>query len=45
MCGRMADIQSATTELGEEKKERKIEDEEETTGQKHNVRICYVRRS
>jgi len=31
--------------LGEErKKERKIEEEEETTGQKYNARICYAGR-
>jgi len=35
----MADIQSATAEIRQGKK-RKIE--EETTGQKYNVRICYT---
>jgi len=40
-CGGMADIQSATAEIRRRKK-RKIE--EETTGQKYNVRICYAGR-
>jgi len=43
MCGSMVDIQSVIKmclRLGEEKK--KIE--EETTGQKYNVRICYTGR-
>jgi len=39
MCGSMADIQSATAEI---RRGKKIE--EETTGQKHNVRICYAGR-
>jgi len=34
----MADIQSVTAEIRQEKKERK----KETTGQKYNVRICYA---
>jgi len=38
MCASMVDIQSATAEIRQGKK-RKIE-EEETTGQKYNVRIC-----
>jgi len=38
MCRSMADIQSATAEISEEKKI------EETTGQKYNVRICYAGR-
>jgi len=38
----MLDIQSATAEIRRGKKERKIE--EETTGQKYNVRICYTGR-
>jgi len=40
-CGSMADIQSATAEIRRGKK--KIE-QEETTGRKYNVRICYARR-
>jgi len=40
----MVDIQSATAEIRRgKKKERKIE-EEETTGQKYNIRICYAGR-
>jgi len=40
----MVDIQSATAEIKRgKKKERKIE-EEETTGQKYNVCICYAGR-
>ena len=39
MCGSMADIQSPMAEIRPGKK--KIE-EEETTGQKYNVRICYA---
>jgi len=41
MCGSMVDIQSPTAEirLGKKKKE-----EEETRGQKYNVRICYAGR-
>jgi len=43
MCGRMADIQSVTAEIRRgKKKDRKKE--EETTGQKYNVRICYAGR-
>ena len=33
MCGSMADIQSATAEI---RRGKKIEEEEETTGQKYN---------
>ena len=36
MCGSMVDIQSATAEIRREK------EEEQTTGQKYNVRICYA---
>jgi len=36
----MADIKSATAE----NRGRKKTEEEETTGQKYNVRICYARR-
>jgi len=39
MCGSMADIQSATAEIRRGIKKKK---EEETTGQKYNVRICYA---
>ena len=41
MSGSMVDIQYATAEIrrGKKKKERKKE-----TGQKYNVRICYVGR-
>jgi len=39
----MVDIQSATAEIRRGKKRKKIE-EEETTGQKYNVRICYAGR-
>jgi len=43
MCGSMVDNQSPTAEIRRGKKEdRKIE--EETTGQKYNVRICYAGR-
>jgi len=35
MCGRMADIQSATAEIRQGKK-KKDKDKEETTGQKYN---------
>jgi len=41
MCASMADIQSATAEIRRGEKQ-KIE--EETTGQKYNVRICYAGR-
>jgi len=41
MCASMADIQSATAEIRQGKKERK---KEETTGQKYDVRICYAGR-
>ena len=54
MCGSMADIQSATTEIRrgkkieeeeqEEEEEKEDEEEEETTGQKYNVRIFYAGR-
>jgi len=45
----MVDVQSATAEMrrGKRKKERKKEGrkkEEEITGQKYNVRICYAGR-
>jgi len=40
MCTSVADIQSATAEIGEEEKGRKIE----ITGQKYNARICYAGR-
>jgi len=40
MCGSMVDILSATAEIRRGKKE----EEEETTGQKYNVRICYAGR-
>jgi len=39
----MADIQSAMAEIRRGKKDRK-KTEEETTGQKYNVRICYTGR-
>jgi len=39
MCGSMVDIQSATSNTRRGKKE---EEQEETTGQKYNVRICYA---
>jgi len=39
MCGSMVDIQSATAEIRRGNKK-----EEETTGQKYNVRICYAGR-
>jgi len=38
----MANIQSATVEIRRGKKIE--EEEEETTGQKYNVRICYAGR-
>jgi len=37
MCGSMVDIHSATAEIRRREKE-----EEETTVQKYNVRICYA---
>jgi len=40
MCGSMVDIQSATTE----NRRRKKKIEEETTGQKYNVPVCYTGR-
>jgi len=40
MCGSMVDIQSATAE---NRRGKKIE-EEETTEQKYNVRLCYTGR-
>jgi len=43
MCASMADIHSATAEIRRGKKERKKE-EEQTTGRKYNVRMCYVGR-
>jgi len=39
MCGSIVDMQSPTAEIRPGKKE-----EEETTGQKYNVRICYAGR-
>jgi len=39
MCGSMVDIQSATAEIRRGKKK-----EEQTTGQKYNVRISYAGR-
>jgi len=44
MCAIMADIQSATAEIRRGKKKRQKKIEEETTGQKYNVRICYAGR-
>jgi len=38
MCGSMVDIQSPTAEIRQGKKE------EQTTGQKYNVHICYAGR-
>jgi len=38
----MADIESATAEIRQGKKEDRKK--EETTGQKYNVRICYAGR-
>jgi len=35
MCASMVDIQSATAEIRQRKNEQ-------TTGQKYNVRICYA---
>jgi len=40
MCGSMIGIHSATAEIRRGKKE----EQEETTGQKYNVRICYAGR-
>jgi len=40
MCGSMVDIHSATVDNRRGKKE----EQEETTGQKYNVRICYAGR-
>jgi len=42
VCANMVDSQSATAEIRRGKK--KIEEEEETTGQKYNVRISYTGR-
>jgi len=39
MCASMVDIQSATAEIRQGKKDRETE---ETTGQKYNVRICHA---
>jgi len=39
MCASMVDIQSAKAEIRRGKKE-----EEQSTGQKYNVRICYAGR-
>ena len=36
----MVDIQSATAEIIDE--EKKMKKEDETTGRKYNVRICYA---
>jgi len=45
MCGNMIDIQSPTAEIRREKKEeRRRRRKIETTGQKHNVHICYAGR-
>jgi len=40
MCGSIVDIHSATAEIRRGKKNI----EEETTGQKYNVRFCYAGR-
>jgi len=40
MCGSMVDIQSATADI---RRGKKIE-EEETAGQKYDVRLCYTGR-
>jgi len=42
MCGSMVDVKSASAENRRGKEEEK--EEEETIGQKYNVRICYIRR-
>jgi len=43
MCASMADIQSVTAEIRQEKKDRKKERKiEETTGQKYNGLPCYI---
>jgi len=44
MCGSMADIQSATAEISRGKVTERKKAEEETTGQKYSVRICYAGR-
>jgi len=44
MYGSMADIHSATAEIRRGKKKDRKKIEEETTGQKYNVRICYAGR-
>jgi len=41
MCGSMGDIQSATAEIRQGKKQERKKEE---TGQKYNVRICYAGR-
>jgi len=38
----MADIHSATAEIRQGKKRKMKLEEEETTGQKYNVCICYA---
>jgi len=40
MCGSMVDIQSVTAEIRQGKKKK----DEQTTGQKYNVRISYAGR-
>ena len=40
MCESMVDVQSPTAKIRRGKKKRKKE--EETMGQKYNVRICYA---
>jgi len=42
MCGSTVDTRSATAEIRQGKKKKKIE---ETTGQKYNVRVYYAGRS
>jgi len=42
MCGSIVDIQSPMAEIRLGKKRNK--EEEETTGRKYNVRICYAGR-
>jgi len=41
----MADIQTATAEIRRGKKEVERKKEEETTGRKYNVHICYTGRA
>jgi len=40
----MVDIQSPTAQIRRGKKDKKKKDEEETTGQKYDVHICYAGR-